>query len=312
MPRNCAEITFKGKSREIKMNKFWKTALLCVTLLTILPVTLPGIVHADNDAMDYVAVPLGSKVAFVYYQHIAANKSFANGEKVSDDANLQQNLAIFRGVYFTELGPFKIDPQIIWPIADATLDGAAFGNQEISATGLADPIVTATIWFVDDPKSKTWFGFTPFIYVPIGDYDEDRAFNIGSNRWSFKPEFGFAKGFDKWHVDLTAALQIYLDNDEYLRNSTLEQDPELTIEAHLTYKWTDTFNMTLSWFHHREGETSVNGVDNGDDLDNHRLGLALTWWLSPQLQFMVKYYRDVEVESGFEQNLVGMRLLHLF
>ncbi len=211
-----------------------------------------------------------------------------------------------------KVGSFTIDPQFLLPFADATLDGAAFGNDEISATGLADLILTATFWFIDDAESKTWLGFTPFIIVPIGDYDEDRALNIGTNRWSIKPELGFAKGFDKWHIDLTAALQFYGDNDDYLGNMTKEQDPELTLEAHLTYKVTDTFNTSLSWFYHREGETTVDSLDQGDGLDNHRLGVAFAWWMTPQYQLIFKYQSDVDVESGLKQDLAGMRFLYAF
>lgn len=92
----------------------------------------------------------------------------------------------------------------------------------------------------------------------------------------------------------------------------MEQDPEYHVEAHLTYKFTDTFNTTFSWFHHREGETTVENVDQGDDKDNHRIGVAFAWWLTPQYQLILKYYRDVEVENGFKANQVGMRFLHAF
>jgi hypothetical protein len=286
--------------------------LLGFALLLIVSMIVPGPASADNDAMDYVAAPPGTKLAIFYYRHISANKLYSDGSKISDDANLSANIGILRGVYYTKLGPLTIDPQFLLPFGQQDLDGAAFGNSEISAQGLADLILTATIWFIDDPKSKTWLGFTPFIFIPIGDYDEDRALNLGENRWSFKPEFGFAKGFDKWHIDLTAALQFYGDNDDFMGNSTLEQDPLLTLEGHLTYKFTATFNATLDYFYHMDGETTVAGVDRNDEKDDHILGASFTWWLTPQYQLLLQYQRAVEVENGLKTDTVGMRFLHAF
>ncbi len=294
------------------MKKNLKNMMLYVSILFTVSVMMSGLASADNDAMDYVAAPPGTSLAIFYYSHISANESYNSGTKTSSDANLQQNVGIIRGVHYMKLGNFTIDPQFLLPFADATIDGAAFGNEETSATGLGDLIITSTFWLIDDQESKTWLGFTPFIFIPTGDYDEDRALNIGSNRWSVKPEIGFSKGFDKWHIDLTAAVQFFEDNDEFIGNSTKAQDPEFTLESHLTYKWTDTFNTSLSWFHHREGETSINGSDQGDELDNHRLGAAFSWWLTPQHQLILKYYRDVEVEAGSKQDLVGLRFLYAF
>lgn len=294
------------------MKKILGTLLFGVALLLIVPMMVPGTVHADNDAMDYVAAPPGTHLAIFYYDHISANKVYANGSKVSDDANLSANIGIFRGVYYTKLGGFTVDPQFLLPFGHQQLDGAAFGNAEISAQGLADLILTATIWFIDDPENKTWLGLTPFIYVPIGDYDDDRALNLGSNRWQFRPEVGFAKGFDKWHVDLTSSIAFFTDNDDFSGDLTQKKDPEFHAEAHLTYKMTDTYNMTFSWFYHNGGETEVAGVDQDDELDNHRIGVAFAWWLSPQYQLIVKYRRDIEVENGLKQDVVGMRFLHAF
>lgn len=287
------------------------TILLAVALFTFVPMTVPGPVLADNDAMDYVAAPPGTKLAIFYYRHITANELHSDGSKVSDDANLSANIGIFRGVYFTKLGPFTIDPQFLVIFGQQDLDGAAFGNAEISAQGLADLVVLATIWFVNDPESKTWFGFSPFLTIPIGDYDEDRALNLGANRWAFKPEISYAKGFDKWHLDLTAAVEFYEDNDEFM-GATMEQDPIVTLESHLVYKATDTFNIILDYFHHRGGETTVAGIDQDDEKEDHTLGMSFSWWLTPQYQLIIQYRRDLEVENGLQTDMVGMRFLHAF
>ncbi len=32
-------------------------------------------------------------------------------------------------------------------------------------------------------RSNTYFGITPYLYLPTGDYDRNRAFNAGEDRW---------------------------------------------------------------------------------------------------------------------------------
>ncbi len=128
------------------------------------------------------------------------------------------------------------------PFGEQSLDGAGVGGVELSSSGFADPVITATLWLIDDPKSKTWFGFTPFITMPLGEYDKDKGLNLGNNRWAFKPEFGFVKGFGKFFLDLTANCEFYTDNDDYSSASlTFEQDPLYTFETHLSYNVTDSF-----------------------------------------------------------------------
>ncbi len=267
-------------------------------------------VCAENDPMDYVAAPSGTHLAILYYNHYSANESYSNGKEVSDDANMEMNLGIFRGVYYTKVFGFTENFQFLLPFADLTLDGAAFGDSELSTSGLGDLILTSTFWFIDNPESKTWLGFTPFLYIPTGDYDDDHL-SIGENRWKIRPEIGFAKGFGKWNLDLTTSITFFGDNDDY-GNVTMEQDPEFHAEAHLTYKMTDTFNTTVSWFHHRNGETTVDGVDQDDEMDDHAIGVAFACWLTPQYQLIVKYRRDIEIENGLKTNMVGLRFLHAF
>lgn len=53
------------------------------------------------------------------------------------------------------------------------------------------------------------------IKFPIGDYDQDAALNIGTNYWSYIPQFAFhAEAFGRLYVDGTFAYQFNGDNDE--------------------------------------------------------------------------------------------------
>ena len=39
------------------------------------------------------------------------------------------------------------------------------------------------------------------VSAPFGQYDNDRLVNIGTNRWSFKPESGISKALCQWTLE---------------------------------------------------------------------------------------------------------------
>jgi Protein involved in meta-pathway of phenol degradation len=49
------------------------------------------------------------------------------------------------------------------------------------------------------------FGMSLRVTAPLSQYDGDKLVNIGTNRWSFKPEIGFSKAFGPWTVELVLA-----------------------------------------------------------------------------------------------------------
>jgi len=211
--------------------------------LLVVPLGLAPSITWAADARDYIPAPPGTTLAIMYFQHTTGHELYSDGDKLSNGLNLSANVGIFRPVYYTKLGPFVVDPQALIPFADQHVDGSAVGDANFSGSGLADPVLLATVWFLNDTASKTWFGFTPYVWLPIGQYDKDNQpfGNIGENRWKGRAEFGFVKGFgDKTYLDLVAYYQVFGDNEDY-GNDTLKQEGVVGFETHLSFDVTKTF-----------------------------------------------------------------------
>ena len=56
--------------------------------------------------------------------------------------------------------------------------------------------------------------------VPLGQYDDTRLVNVGTNRWSVKPELGISKALGRWTLELAPAVTFYSENDDFLRGKT--------------------------------------------------------------------------------------------
>ena len=51
--------------------------------------------------------------------------------------------------------------------------------------------------------------------APTGQYDPTKLINWGTNRWSFKPEFGYSQRWGKWIVDGYAGVWFFTTNQDY-------------------------------------------------------------------------------------------------
>jgi hypothetical protein len=73
------------------------------------------------------------------------------------------------------------------------------------------------------------------VQLPTGDYMDEKLINLGTNRFTFRPQLGVVHNRGKWSMELTGAVYLYTDNDDFFNGNKLEQDPYYTIQTHLIY-----------------------------------------------------------------------------
>jgi len=74
---------------------------------------------------------------------------------------------------------------------------------------------------------ETIFGTALVVQLPTGDYMEDKLINLGSNRFTFRPQLGVVHNRGKWSMELTGEVLLYTDNDDFFNGKELEQDPPI-------------------------------------------------------------------------------------
>lgn len=290
-----------------------KKLLRSITVCTLSVLLFAASAFADNDPRDYIPLPAGTTLIASYFSHIGATEYYVKGKKTANNMDLSANIGMIRPVYYMKLGPFTIDPQAIIPFGVQTLQTNAGAGGEISSTGFADPIVTATVWFINDPASKTYLGFTPWFFLPLGEYDNTKAVNLGGNRFMFREEVGFAKGFGDLNVDLTASVDFFTDNNKFgAANQKLSQEPVFNFETHISYDFNKSFFTSFDYFYHNGGKTTLAGVKNDDAIDTHAAGLTMGFMLSPSYQLLFKLKQDMAVENGLKTTTIGTRLAYFF
>lgn len=290
-----------------------KSIIGIVVCLAMIVSFTPGIILAgENSPRDYTCPPGPGIVTGFYHDHLSGNELYSNGTKVGDDFNFSGNVSTFRFSRFFEAGPILFDPTILLSGGEVSIDGSDAGGQNISSSGMADPMIGSAFWFVRDFKNREWASFASSFSIPIGEYDNLKPVNLGENRWHFREEIAFVKGFSNGlYVDLVGYVDLFTDNDDYGPfKQTQEKDPIYTLESHLSYDISPACFISADYYYHTGGETTIAGIEQNDEQNDHLGQLTFAYWISPNHQLMVKYRVPLDVENGPEINTLGVRWIY--
>ena len=173
------------------------------------------------------------------------------------------------------------------PYARLNATGYVYGAyHERKVSGLADPAVLFSVNFHGAPaltpdefsryRQDTIVGATFKLTAPAGQYDEDRLLNIGTHRWSLKPEIGFSQAIGNWIVEGAAAVTWYTVNHEFFGAQELKQDPVYSLQGHVVYYFARGLWLAADATYYTGGATTIGGVPKDNKLDNWRSGLTLS------------------------------------
>ncbi len=148
------------------------------------------------------------------------------------------------------------------------------------------------------------------ISVPWGQYDPSRLVNIGTNRWSFKPELGVSKTVGPWTLEVAAAATLYTDNEDFFGGSTRAQDPIYSLQGHAIYSFRGGIWGSLDATYFSGGRTTLGGTQGNDLQQNWRLGGTLAFPVD--LHNSIKLYASsgVSARTGNNFDLLGIAWQH--
>jgi hypothetical protein len=135
------------------------------------------------------------------------------------------------------------------------------------------PALTAAQFDSYTPTTIVGVSFT--FTAPTGRYDADKILNLGSDRWSFKPELALSHPFGpehKWQIDAYANAYFYTDNTTYHGREILRQQPLTGLEGHVSYSFNDRLWISSDTRYSFRGATVVDGVDQNNGQQNVIVG----------------------------------------
>jgi Putative MetA-pathway of phenol degradation len=209
------------------------------------------------------------------------------------------------------------------PFARAHATGNVGGDaREATRTGAADTRLKLSVNLVGGAarrarefaaaKRGTIVGVSLSAIVPTGQHMPDKLVNLGSNRWSFKPEIGISIPVRRWTLDGYAGVWLFGRNTSFYPGlSTLEQDPVTAIQGHASYTIRPRLWAAFDATWYAGGTTAIDGVSKADLQRNSRIGATLSLPLGTRQSLKVAYSTGATTRIGgdFDSFAVAWQML---
>ncbi len=203
--------------------------------------------------------------------------------------------------------------------------GTAFGAETtVYRSGLFDSVYRLSVNLKGAPamtlgeirtwQQKTLIGASLKVVAPTGQYDPTKLINLGSNRWSFKPELGLSRRFGHWVLDAYAGVWLFTKNPEFFsRNQYVPgtqsqtQEPIVAFETHLSYDFKPRLWVSLDGNFWHGGRTSLNGVENPVTLQkSSRIGVTASFPVTRHQSIKLGYADGAYVRFGGDYKIASV------
>jgi hypothetical protein len=226
------------------------------------------------------------------------------------DASLNINQGIVDYTHY-----FGLFHRLVWVeagVSFAGLSGSITGTSvQGSTTGAGDSSYQLAILLKGGPaltlaqfdnyKRSSSLGLSLTITAPTGSYQSNKILNLGSDRWSFKPEIALNHPFgsdQKWEFDAYGNVSFYTGNTSYRGKEVLRQQPLPGIEGHISYSFKDGVWVSLDRRYSFRAMTFLDGVSQNNSQQNFILGSELNISLSPQNSLTLEFARAIAHQNG--------------
>ncbi len=157
-------------------------------------------------------------------------------------------------------------------------------RREVTRSGLGDLGMRFAVNLLGGPalspqefakrRPRTTLGASLWIGAPSGQYDPTRLINLGTNRWSFKPEIGLSYPAGRWVFEAYAGGWFYTANNDFFGGVRRTQAPILTLQAYVSYTFRPRLWLSANGTFYSGGQTTLDGVRKDDSQSNTRVGVT--------------------------------------
>jgi hypothetical protein len=265
----------------------------------------------------YSASPVGANFLVTSYSWSAGNVVFDPALPVSDVQADVQGLVVALGHSFNMFGNLGlVTAAMPYVLADVT--GKVFEQQaRVTRSGLGDARIKLSVNLRGNPAMtpqefraaprRTIVGTSLLVIAPAGQYYDTKLINLGTNRWSFKPEVGVAVPKGRWDLDGYVGVWLYSSNSDFYPGGRFRtQDPVLAIQGHASYTVRPRLWIAAdgTWYH--GGAARVDDGDPSADMNNSRLGITLSFPVGRRYSAKVAYGSGVVARTGTDFRTVAV------
>lgn len=258
-------------------------------------------------------LPLGSNFSGASYAYTSADIYFSPSLKV-DDATLEMHTVAASYLHTFEFLGRSARFDIVQAYQDGRWQGILDGlPASARRSGMSDTAVRFSMALLGAPPLKgtefreyrasvadceTIVGVGITTILPTGRYLKDRLLNIGSNRFTVRPEFGIVHSRGPWSFEWDLGIYLFSDNTSFFKGNTLEQDPLFATQAHVVYTFRPGLWFGMGAAFGTGGQSSVNNQASDDSRNNLLWGASVGIPVNPRLGLKLTYINSNSLERA--------------
>jgi hypothetical protein len=264
----------------------------------------------DLEPRAYSASPVGTNFVVLAFGRSTGEVLFDPTIPITD---VSATLNVPAAGYGRSFGIFG--RQALATVALPYVLGSIEGNvgeqrREITRSGLADLRARISLNLYGSPamsphefakraRRSPIVGTSLSFTAPTGQYDHAKLINIGTNRWSFKPEIGFSYPVKGFYLDAYVGAWFFKENDAFFPGSVRRTQSSLTTtQAHVSYTIRRGLWLAADWTWYGGGEVSADGGPKGARRNNTRLGATFSVPLGKSQAVKFAYSHGVTARTG--------------
>jgi hypothetical protein len=294
------------------MQYFFKLGLLAFIAAS----SLQMLSAQDLAPRAYVITPLHSNAVTLAWSFYDGSINY-NGALPVSDATGTYSVPILSYYHSFDLFGRSANAVASLPYGVGNFEGTVSGaGDHLYRSGLVDSVFRLSVNLKGGPampvqkfikwKEKVLLGTSFKVIAPTGQYDPTKLINWGTNRWSFKPEFGYSERWNNWVLDGYLGVWFFTTNSDFWSRNIYywgtrpqSQQPVGSLEGHLSYDIKPRLWVSLDgnfWF---GGKTIVNGIQNPlSEETNSRLGGTVSVPITKRQSLKFSYNNGTYISFG--------------
>jgi hypothetical protein len=274
------------------------------------------------DPRSFVNTPVGINFLIVGYGYSTGNVLFDPAIALEDaDLTLQGPSAGYaRALDLWGLSG-KADAALGWACADgtATFNGAPASRH---VCGLSDPTAHISVNFIGAPaltlrqypayKQNVLVGAGLRVTAPLGQYDPTKLVNIGTNRWSFKPELGISKQAGRLTLEFLGTVAFFTANPDFFGGQEQTQAPLWSGQVNVIYTFRSGIWGGVGGVYYAGGEVRTNGGPPSIPQENTRIGAVLVFPLGKVNSIKTYWSTGATTRTGTDFDTFVVSWIHLW
>ncbi len=289
-------------------------------VLVWLLATLPGFCQ-DIEPRRWSHLPIGSSFSGVAYAYTKGDVTFDPVLRI-EDGTFNLSSAALKYIYAFEMLGKSARVDLTQTYQSGTWSGLLDGvPTSVERDGFADTNLRFAVNLYGAPPlagqefrdyraktdCETIVGIGLVMQPPTGQYFEDKLINLGSNRYTFTPQFGVVHTRGKWSGELSSSASFYTDNNDFFHDKQLEDDCYLVGQGHLIYTFMPGLWLGASLGYGYGGASTINGVSAHDRKGNVGWGLSAGIPASRVFGFKIAYIGTrTDQKTGSDTNTLAI------